>query len=219
MRANWALWRPALSARGIATRVLAEHLAQRYPDCKALVFGNPYTRFPGQSPEVYAFERKEILGLKAGFRSSDKIKVVYPELRPEAVQRRESIFVDPKTTTPLSFLIEEDAFDRLAQANSNCTMLVSLIGLPANLSQNKVWRAEQLRFGLLLPDWRMIGDREAIRQAVKSEKVAAAVINRPGSPAEDEPVAKDYHTEFDRRFVLVTRDNIDQLLRSYPQLF
>ena len=219
-RGEIAPFRPSLNSREVATRVLAEHLAKCYPGSKALVLGNPFTQRSGQSAEIYAFEKASLHGLEQGLGSRDMIKVVYPDLRREYRQRPESVFIDPKTTTPLSYLVADDAFDRLAQANPGFDLIVSLIVVPVNVRQSKMWRdAEKPRLALLLPDWQLIGPHDVIRAAVKSEKIAAAVMNRPGVNAEEDVVDRDYRVEFGRRFVLVTKENIDQLLRSFPQAF
>jgi hypothetical protein len=216
-----APWHAALSSREIATRVLAEHLVQRFPTARMLVIGNPFTLRSGQSAEIYAFEKASVRGLEAGLGSPERIKVVHPELRPEFLERPDTVWVDPNTTTPLSYLVAENAFDQLAQANPGFDLIVSLVGLPLHVRESKIWQVSaQKRFGLLLPDWRMIGGAEAVREAVTSEKIVAAVVSRPGSAPDDEPVApKDYRAEFERRFILVTKDNIAELLQTYPQLF
>src|SRR5687768_6759863 len=83
-------WRPALTEREIATRVLAEHLSTRFPRSKALVVANPFTRRAGQSAEIYNFDKAGIRGVKEGFKVPDSIKVVYPELRAEFDRSPES---------------------------------------------------------------------------------------------------------------------------------
>jgi hypothetical protein len=200
---------------------MAERLSQMFPQSKALVVGNPFTERPGQSPEIYAFETASLRGLEEGFGSPDRIRLVHPELRPEFLRHPEGVFVDPKTTTPLSYLVAEHAFDRLAQANPGFDVLVTLIGMPVNVRQTDLWaNEEKIHWALLLPDWRILGGRETVRDAITSEKISVAVLRRPGAPREDERVmANDYRAEFDRRFILVTKDNIAQLLRTYPQLF
>jgi hypothetical protein len=148
------------------------------------------------------------------------LEVDYPQLRQDLVQDAHRVFVDPKTTTPLSFLMAESAFDRLAQAHPKAEILISLVGLPLNVRASTLWRqSERRRLALLLPDWRMVGGAEEIREAVKSEKIAAAVMNRPGVRNDEGKKVGDYREEFERRFVLVTKANIDDLLRSCPQLF
>jgi hypothetical protein len=219
-QAEIAPWRPALSAREVATRVLGEHLAKKYPGAKVLVFGNPFTQRPGQSAEIYAFEKSSVHGLELGFGTGDSFRVVYPRLRADSAQRSDAVFVDPKTTTPLSYLVAEDAFDRLIQTNAPVDLLVSLIGVPANVRQSKLWQdPEKPRLALLLPDWQLIGPHDVVRAAIKSEKIAAAVIRRPGVNSEEELLGQDYRADFNRYFFMVTKENIDELLRSYPQAF
>jgi hypothetical protein len=220
-RLQTARWRPALQSREIATQVLAEYLNKLSPQPKALVFSNPFVLRPDQSAEIYAFETAELRGLQKGFGSPDAVKVVYPDLRPELLQRPQSVFIDPKTTTPLSFLVAEDAFDQLAQRNPGFDLVVTLIGLPVNVRQSSLWQqTSKTRFALLLPDWRIIGSPDAIREAFTSGKIAAAIVNRPGSAPDDRPVAGDeYQAAFESRFILVTKDNLEQLLRKYPHMF
>jgi hypothetical protein len=65
----------------------------------------------------------------------------------------------------------------------------------------------------------MLGDTEAVRQAVRTGKIAAMVLNKPGAPSEDQPLGHDDRMEFDQRFLLVTPETVDQYLRAYPRLF
>lgn len=210
----------ALSQRELATQVLAEHVAKRFAGKRALVISNPFTRTRDSKPQVVEFEEAGIRGLKNGFGKAVEVKVGYPALRPEFVQNPGAISVDPNTTTPLSFLVAEDAFDRLAEESSDCEVLVSLIGLPVNLNRVRVWQAASDRkFALLLPDWRLMGNRDSIRAAFKSGKLVAAVINKPGAPAERERVSGRGRAAFDQWFLLATAENIDELLAQYPHLF
>jgi len=215
-----AAWRPALTEREIATRVLAEYLSTRFPGSKALVIANPFSQRPGQSAEISAFDKAGIRGLRTGSKTPDSITVAYPALRPEFDQNPQSVYVDPKTTTPLSFLVAGNAFDALAERNPDSDLIVSLIGLPLNVQNSEVWRSpEKPRFALLLPDWRILGGPETVRQAFKTGKLAAAVVGRPGAPPEDVAPEGDYKAEFGRRFLLVTDENIDELLQTNPKLF
>jgi hypothetical protein len=200
---------------------MAESLAARFPKSKALVIGNPFTQRPGQSAEIYAFERASVRGLQEGFGSPDLVKVVYPDLHPEFLKNPESALIDPKTTTPLSFLVAEDSFDRLVKGNPGFELVISLIGLPVRIREAEVWQTgSKTRFGLLLPDWRIIGSTADVLEAIRSGKIAAAVLSRPGVVAETESAAGDnYRAEFDRLYLLVTPDNVDELAKAHPQLF
>jgi hypothetical protein len=128
--------------------------------------------------------------------------------------------VDPQTKTPLSFLVAEDAFDEVTHNNPDCDVIVSLIGLPVKLNAVEAWtKGGAPAFGLLLPDWRMIGDAQGIRNAFKSGKLLAAVLDKPGAPPDTGPVSREYRSEFDARYILATAENIESLLKTSPQLF
>ena len=210
----------ALWHRQVATRALAEHVAKQYPGARALVVSNPFTQKKGQPREIYEFEEAGVAGLREGFGKTISFQVVFPELRPEFFSDPRSVHVDPKTTTPLSYLVAENAFVALAEQHPDCAVIVSLIGLPVSLTRQPGWRNPAgPKYALLLPDWRIVGDKRAVQSAVKSEKIVAAVLNKPGAPPESEAAVTDPKAEFARRFLLVTKDNIDRLLQTYPQVF
>jgi hypothetical protein len=211
----------ALLSREVATEGLAQYLAQKYPGQRALVVSNPYTQRKGLDKGVYEQEEAGIRGLRKGFAGKVALTaVVFPALNPLAQNNPRAIEIPAGSTTPLSFLVAEDAFDQLAQQQAGGDIIVSLIGLPANLDRVEVWRRPgKPKFALLLPDLRMIGNATALQNAVKAEKLAAFVLNKPGAPLEQTPLSKDRKAEFERRFILVTPDNIDQILKTYPQLF
>jgi len=211
----------ALQIRELATRGLAQHLARSFSGHRALVISNPYTQQSGLPRPMREMEDAGLRGLKQGFGTKVNIAAVaFPELKPEAKENPRAVFIDPETTTPLSFLVAEDSFDKLARKHPDCDLLVSLIGLPANLHRVQCWQDQASpKFALLLPDLRVIGNNAAIRQAMQSGKLAAFVMAKPGAP-ETQPAADgEFAAEFEKRFVLVTSANVDQVMRTYPQLF
>jgi hypothetical protein len=213
--------RNALANRTLATRGLAAYLAQAYPGKRALVIANPFTLKKRQRRGINEFEQAGIRGLQLGFGKNITLEaIVYPDLRQEFLENPNSAYVDPKTTTPLSYLIDENAFDKAALEHPGCELIVSLIGLPVGVTQTELWRKmDSPKFALLLPDWRIIGEREAVREAFRSGKVAVAVLDRTGAPPESQLREKDRLAAFANRFLLVTAENIDEMMRTHPQLF
>jgi hypothetical protein len=208
--------RAPLSQREIATRVLAEYIRKTAKPKGVLIVSNPYARDPGRPSEVYAFQKASEAGLRKGFGPEIDVKVGFPKLKPEAIRDVSSVFVDPNSTTPLSYLVAEDAYDQLMREHPECDVFVSLIGLPGNTATSPVWlRNGPPRFGFLLPDFKIMGDPNAIRQVFKTGKIIAAVIPKPGVSLPDRVAGVDYKAEFDRRFILVTGENIDE---SLPKL-
>ena len=212
--------RNALVDRSLATKVLAEHLARKHPGKRALVIANPFTQKKGLPQEIYDYQQASLKGLRQGFGKTIELEaVVYPELRKDVQSDPSSVYVDPQTTTPLSYLVAENAFDALARRHPNCDILVSLIGLPTLVNRTEIWRDARLKLALLLPDWRMVGDSDEVRRAIKSGKIAAAITKKPGSPSEGAPMEEEVGIAFAKRFLLVTSETVDDLIGKYPQLF
>jgi len=213
--------RRPLAHRELAMEFLGQHLARTCPGKRAVVLSNPFSSRSGQPAEVYAFEKAGLQGLKRGLGNAVRIEaVVFPELKSEAAANPRAVFINPTTTTPLSYLVAEDSFDKVASAYPQAEILVSLIGLPVNISRSPLWKNDNpAKLALLLPDLRIIGNHAAIREAFRTRKIAGIVVNKPGSPPETQPLRADEQAEFDRRFLLVTPDNIDRIVQAYPRLF
>lgn len=207
-----------LDAREIATHRLAEHLAQNYAGQRALLVSNPFTERDGTAREIVAMEKAGIAGVRKGLGDRVRLEAIaYPELKAEARANPRGVFIDGETTTPLSYLVAPDSFDRLVEKYPDCELMISLIGLPASLKQTRCWQSEKPRLALLLPDLRFVGDAAAVRRAVEAGKLAAFVLPRPGAPDSSSPMKGP--GDFDARFLLVTRKNIGQMIAEYPQLF
>jgi hypothetical protein len=210
----------ALSARELATRGLGQQLAQSGQCKRVLVVANPFAPAGKLTREMRDMEEAGLRGLKAGLGDKVSVEVAWPELKPGVLENPRAVFIDPETTTPLSYLVAPDAFDKLAQQHTGCDIIVSLIGLPAELSRVRCWQdANGPKFALLLPDLRVVGDRATVRASLESRKLMAFVMAKPGVAVKVAAKAEDWHSEFDRQFVLITRENFEVLLRAYPQLF
>ena len=206
-----------LSDRELATTVLAQESAKVVRPKKVLVLSNPFSQQSGSPAQVYDFEKAGITGLQEGFGNAVKMDVVFPQLKPEVLKDPRSVQVDPQTTTPLSFLVTEQAFSDVLQKNPDSDLAVSLIGLPLNLAGFKQWnQSGRPQFALLFPDWRMIGNETAIVRAFQSGKLVAAVVRKP---LPDEKQQGDAKAQFAARYFLVTRENVETLLREHPAIF
>jgi hypothetical protein len=210
-----------LRTREIATWGLAEHLGKKFPGCRVLVVANPFTRQPGMAKEFIETEEAGIRGVRGGLGTQGAVvAVTFPELKPDAGTNPRALLQDADTSTPLSYLVAEDAFDKLLQQNAGSDTVVSLIGLPVELGKMEAWTKQGApRFALLLPDLSVIGNLEAVRSALQSGKLAAFVLPRPGGVDESTKAGSDFAAEFQKRFVLVTAENFDALRKDLPSLF
>jgi hypothetical protein len=208
-----------LGQRELAAEFLARYLADHYPGRTAVILSNPFSKTTGQPEEIYQFEKAGVRGLQRGFGGALKSQVAFPDLKPEAIQKPRSVYIDPTTTTPLSYLLAPDALDKIVQQYPDAEIIVSLIGLPVNVRESGAWKAEKQKFALLLPDLRVVGNQAVVIEAIKARKITAIVLTKPGAPGEDQPLGKDARMEFDRRFLLITPETLDAHLKAYPRLF
>lgn len=210
----------ALAARTVATRGLAGALAARHPGQRAIVLSNPFVRRPETDRRIVRMEEAGIRGLREALEGRlAAVTVVYPELRPEARDNPRAVPIDTETTTPLSYLIAVDAVDRAVAEHPDAGLVISLIGLPVELGGCEAWKREGgPAFGLLLPDLRMVGGAAAVAEAMRSGKLSAVVLRKPNGVGDEVPPGSDFQAEFDRRFLLVTRDNVDEIVRQTPGL-
>lgn len=210
--------REALHSREVATQVLAQYLSTKFAGRRVLVASNPFTQ-SGAPSEIVKTEQAGIDGLRKGFDKKNAMTVAYPELKPEARTNPRSVFIDGQTTTPLSFLVSENAFDKLVREHPGNDLFVSLIGLPAALEKVQCWRNPgPPQFALLLPDLRMIGDAAAIKAAMQNGKLVAFVLAKPEAETRNSATEKA-EAEFQKKFLLVTAENIDRTVQQYPMLF
>ncbi len=221
----WFAWRStpqrtAFRAREIATWGLAQHLSQKHPGCRVLVVANPFIRQPGIAKDFIETEEAGIRGVRLGLGTQGAVAVAFPELKPDAGTNPRALLQDADTTTPLSYLVTEEAFDKLLQQNAGSDTVVSLIGLPVELGKVEAWTKPGLpRFALLLPDLGMIGNAGAVKKALQSGKLTAFVLARPGGAGAETDVSSDTAEEFEKRFVLVTAENFDAVRAAQPSLF
>jgi hypothetical protein len=209
-----AAHRDAQQIREVATRRLAEYLGAGGTVKRVLLVGNPFAVAGKLDREMAEMERAGERGFMAAAGTKFPVITAAPELKPGVLEDPRSVFIDPETTTPLSFLVTEGAFDQLANQHPDCDVIVSLIGLPANLARTRCWQsAEGPKFALLLPDLRMIGSRAAVERSFGTGKLLAFVAAKPGAVR----VAGGGVVDFDQQFLLVTRENFAAVLKNFPQ--
>jgi hypothetical protein len=192
----------ALAARQHAMEMLGARIAKLRPACKVLVLSNPFTKQSGYFDEKSQFERAGLSGLRQGLGRGSPVTVVFPEIRPEYSANPQAVMIPPDSRTPLSFLMRPDSVDQLAETHPQCRVIVSLIGLPAEADQLKIWNEKDPRcFALLLPDLRVLGPPAMAVEAFQREKLLAVVVEdcQSGDP------------------LIVTRDNVGEVLKRQPK--
>jgi hypothetical protein len=207
----------AYGVREDAVRFFAEELAANHPGSRAVIVGNPYVRKDGQAHEVIAFEEASVEGLRDGFGDAvTVIDVVVPDLKDGAWERPRSVPGLRPTTTPLSFLMTPDAFDRIAESQPNADLLVSLVGLPADLRAVRLWEdPDGPAVAALLPDLRLFESEDELRWALTEGPLTAILVKRPAAPADSTRLSGSARERFEQRYLIVTAGNVEAALDRY----
>lgn len=193
----------ALVAREHAMEKLGARIAKLRPDCKVLVLSNPFARQAGYLDVKNQYERASLRGLRKGLGGRSPVTVVFPEIRPEYLANPQSIIIPGDSRTPLSFLVKPASVEQLIEAHPECRVIVSLIGLPAEVDRGKIWDEKDPRcFALLLPDLRVLGPPAKAVEAFQREKLLAVVT-------------EDFFQSGDP--LIVTRDNVLDVLKRQPK--
>ena len=191
----------AVKARHVALQQLGEALKPGVGEGGVLVLSNPFSKQAGQSKTIRQFELAGIDGLAKGLGPEIKFRVGFPEIKPEYQEHPERAVFPPNTSTPLSFLMDAKSVDALADSHPDCEVIVSLIGLPLGVESLDVWSGRH-RFGLLLPDLRVLGSKSKALEAFESGKIIAAVVDDKSSGAA----------------LIVDSNNVKEILAKRPEL-
>lgn len=216
--------RRSLHHREQVFEVLGATVARLAPGSPVVVVKNPFASRPGADPSLRTVEEASVRGLRRGLGTPEvPVSEAAPELKPGALENPRAYDIPPGATTPISFLSAEGAWDRLPLPSTppgKTPVLVSLIGLPADLATTRAWTDPQgPGWVLYLPDLRILGNTEALRAAFRGRRILALVLARPGAPPELEAPAGDARAEFERRYLLVTAESLESILREWPRLF
>jgi hypothetical protein len=107
-------------------------------------------------------------------------------------------------------------FDKLITANPNANLVISLIGLPYDVANMKLWKmSEQSRPKVAL----LTGDIHQLKGAIFSKYIVAAVAMRPDLKSIDEKAPSDPQKAFDIRYLLVTPENVVKMATDYKGIF
>ncbi len=213
--------RLATTRRAMVFEELGRIIVGSVPGAKVLVVGNPFTRVTGADDAIQDAEATAVRGLVKGLGTgAEYLGTDHPELKPGALENPRSFGIPAGASTPLSFLSAPGAWDAVVARHPGTGVLVSLIGLPADLAETQAWTEPGgPRWVLFKPDLRLLGPRAAVETAFREKRLLALVLDRPGAPPEGEPLRGDREAELGRRYLFVTAENLGAMATSWPRLF
>lgn len=186
-----------------STEILGKYLAKKYPDTQALLIVDG-------TGNTNRHQAVMIQSLEKGFNNRITIAAtVYPpNLSPTSNTS--------STSTGIGGISAAD-FDDLIRKNSKCQLVISLIGLPVNIQDMTVWEMEDYaRPKIAAMDF----DPLRLWNAVHSGMIVAAVLEHPDSTYDNSITPpNDLQEIFDRRYLLITLENINEIEEKYSDYF
>ncbi len=192
---------------------LGQYLAKKYPEAKALVIRDPKNKT--------ADERIKALldGIKQG--AGGKITLVAVEA-PEIPKNMKGMGGEmgmpgpggeggADMTPPTEFWFKAPIFDKLVKKHAGqIDMVITTMGLPSDYGRMKFWKMSK-RPKLVLAG----GSVYDLKQLFAGKYIAAAVTYNPDAVYKDESPSSDVDKAFDKRYVLITPENLAQVIQKY----
>lgn len=182
--------------------VVGHYLAEKFPGSKALVVtdgSQPLNQ--GQTQLLEGL--KEGLGNAVSIEAAEGLPIDKSKMKPEEYR-------------PMEEMMSAALFDKFIARHPNATLLITLIGLPYDVSNMSLWRmpaATRPKVALLS------GDIHQLKSAVQAGYIVAAVAMRPDIKDIEAKAPSDAQKAFDLRYVLVTPDNVVKVATDYKGIF
>jgi len=161
-----------VNERAEAVGLLSEEIKSRFPAGDVVLVLNPLGR---DQPQVRALQDETIDMFQSAL-PGRSLRKTEPKLIKGLSASDWSARIRPGSTAPLSYIMEPNAFEVIARAHPDATVLVSLVGMPDSVA----WMNE-IPAVLLFPDLRVFGNSEKAIEAFQRGFVQAAAVVMDGS--------------------------------------
>lgn len=177
----------------ISTEYLGKYISEKYPNSKALVF------YDSVSTSKLMLQR--ICGLRKGL--AGKVEVVQEIGMPKKYPKG----IPPQMFRTNEYIRAED-FNRAMKKYPRANMLISLVGLPADIEEMTVW---QIKNKNKRPKVAVYGgDPKKLSTAIREGYIQALVVYREMDKSFNKLPPGDLEAAFNKRFMLITPQNINK---------
>ncbi len=180
---------------------LGSYIATNHPGARILLIKKPV------SAALQARQEIMMRGLKKGLDGKSLIlakKTPGEPLTPGAPIEIESVYT-------------AEWFNGVVKSHAECNLILSLVGLPWDLDKLEIWGMEPEQRPKLVTAF---GSVSALKLAIKGDFITAAVTyNRTYRNNVNVPVPADVTEAFNARYVLINKENVDQIDQENPGTF
>ena len=186
---------------------LGDYLATNFSGHRVLLISNPVVESNREQQEEMMNRLEATMGEKLNIlarRSPLKLDV-------------DAVLDESEGTEAEGLVFTADSFDLMQSMHPECNLIVSLIGLPRDYKNMKFWSMNPLERPKLVV---MFGDTYELKNAITMGYIAAIITyNRAYRPKIDDVIPPDYKEAFNKRFILITKDNVDEIVQEFPGIF
>ncbi len=122
----------------------------------------------------------------------------------------------PPMMMEAEYMLTAEKFDDIIEEHSECTLVISLVGLPYDLQEMTLWDLdEDERPALALANAHIF----ELRRAIKAGLITCVLENKPEVYDWKARVPSEENIAFERRFLLIDPETVDSAAAKYSTLF
>ena len=117
---------------------------------------------------------------------------------------------------PMNEMLKAKDYNDVISKYPDCNLIVSFIGLPNDVQNLNVWSMppdKMPKLGLINCNY------QNLKTAIQSGAVLAVVGINPTAKFDEQPAPKEQKAAFDRRYILITPENVVQIAETYKNMF
>ncbi|MCF7853956.1 MAG: hypothetical protein K9N51_04090 [Candidatus Pacebacteria bacterium] len=196
----------------ISAKRLGQYISENFADSEVVILKGYEFGEPSEG------ETARLRGLTEGLGPDiTVVEIISPELPEEYKRMMEEMGGAEEAVPPPvgEMMMQASEYNRVLEPYlDQCDIIISLIGLPMDVENLSLWKMQDPPRLALYNTMQMPSLQEAIKQGY----IVAAVMYRLDPDMEDKAKPKSVK-DFDKRFLLVTPENIEELSGQYPDLF
>ena len=190
-------------------------VAEEYTDGEILVVA------ASEEPSPY------LRGLEKGIGNAVSLEVVVPDyaryhremLEAQGIEVDEFEDMDYRMGPEgMEMMLSATLMDEtIGAARQTPNAIVNLVGLPYDIDEMRFWRRRESPPMIVVSGMGYMGMSNLASRIARGQ-IAAMVIRRPDVGLELEAIPRNVEEAFNRRYILVTSENLDEVAEQYPEM-
>ena len=187
--------------------MLGKQLAEKASGAKTLIIAEKARANDTRTPELLQAFKDGAAG-KLKIAATATPTVTWPEGKQPKPEEMDMM--------PMNEMLKAKDYNDVISKYPDCNLIVSFIGLPNDVQNLNVWSMppdKMPKLGLINCNY------QNLKTAIQSGAVLAVVGINPTAKFDEQPAPKEQKAAFDRRYILITPENVVQIAETYKNMF